>query len=188
MLSVFLAEGFYSKFVYLFNCLKRSNARRSTVCLFYFLNAIVYFNALLAVTILGSQKAESEQERPGVHLRYRCDGGAFRLQRLRAQRKTKPIIVRNYNTNELQHELEVTDEQYVRLALQMNTGKTEVLHRLTDSATAAQSVSVQGNTLEEVHDFTYLGSLISSNWSHDREVTNRESRASAAFWQLAGPA
>ena len=56
--------------------------------------APLLFNVfLLAVTKLCSQQAESEQERPGVHLRYRCDGGAFRLQIFRAQRKTKSIIV-----------------------------------------------------------------------------------------------
>ena len=90
------------------------------------------------------------------------------------------------NATELQHELEVTDEQYTRMGLQMNTGKTEVLHRLTDDSTAAQPISIRGSTLKEVPDFAYLGSIISNNCSIDREINNRISRASAAFGQLTG--
>ena len=158
--------------------------------------APLLFNVfLLAITLLCAQRADEDQNAPGVHLRYRCDGGAFRLQRLKALRKTKKMIVRDMqyaddaaiitnNATELQHELELTDDQYTRLGLQMNTDKTEVLHRRTDNAPAAQTISIRGNTLKEVQDFTYLGSIISNNCSLDREINNRISRASAAFGQL----
>ena len=88
------------------------------------------------------------------------------------------------NVTELQHELELTDLQYTRLGLQMNTGKTEVLHRSTEDSIPAQPISIRGNILKEVQDFTYLGSTISNNCSLDREVNSRISRASAAFGHL----
>ena len=160
--------------------------------------APLLFNVfLLAVTILCSRQAEREEERQGVHLTLRCDGGAFRIQRFRAQRKTESIIVRDLqyaddaaivtnNANELQHELEMMDEHYARLGLQMKTRKTEMLHRLTDSATAAQPTSIRGNTLKGVQDFIYLSSIISSKSSLNREISNHISRISAEFGQLAG--
>ena len=51
--------------------------------------APLLFNVfLLDVTLLCSRRAEDDRNEPVVHLRYRCDGGAFRLQRLKARRRT----------------------------------------------------------------------------------------------------
>ena len=66
----------------------------------------------------------------------------------------------------------------------MNTGKTEVMHRLPDSESPVQGISIRGNNLNEVQDFTYLGSILSSNCTLDREINNRISKASGAFGQL----
>ena len=37
-----------------------------------------------------------------------------------------------------------------------------------------------------MQDFTYIGSIISSKYSPDQEISNRISRASAVFGQLTG--
>ena len=107
--------------------------------------ATLHFNIfLLAVTLLCSQRGEYDQNEPGVHLRYRCDCEAFRLQRLKARRKTKLITVcdKQYaddaaiitnSPTESHRELEVIDEKCTRLGLQMNTRKTKVLHSLIGS-------------------------------------------------------
>ena len=67
----------------------------------------------------------------------------------------------------------------------MNTKKAEVLHCLIGNSDPVQPITIRGNTLNEVQDFTYLGSIIASNCSLEREVSNRISKASAAFGQLA---
>ena len=152
--------------------------------------APVLFNVfLLAVTLLSVR-----QRRPaGVAVKYRCGGGAFRLQRLKAITKTKELIVRDLqyaddaaivtgSFRELQEELSLTDAQYTRLGLSMNTNKTEVMHR-TLSGEEGQIV-IRNEALSVVKDFTYLGSIISNSCDLDRELNNRLCKASAAFGQL----
>ena len=157
--------------------------------------APVLFNVfLLAVTLLTSRHSETLERSPGIRLRYRCDGGAFNLQRLKSTRNAKSLTVRDMQyaddaaivagcAVELQGELSETDAQFSRMGLMMNTDKTEVMHK-QHNADNAQPISIRNNVLNEAQDFTYLGSIISNNCTLDREINNRISRASAAFGQL----
>ena len=57
--------------------------------------APLLFNVfLLAVTTLATNEPATEPD-AGVKLRYRCEGGAFRLQRLRARGRVSHVIVRD---------------------------------------------------------------------------------------------
>ena len=62
----------------------------------------------------------------------------------------------------------------------MNTDKTEVMH----NSDVQQPISIRNNVLNVAPDFTYLGSIISSNCTLNREINNRISRASASFGRL----
>ena len=159
--------------------------------------APLLFNVfLLAVTLLATNEPdEPEQVMAGVRLRYRCDGGAFNLQRLRAGGMVDYVSVRDLQyaddaavlaggPEELQTEMTLTNRKYSRLGLLMNKTKTEVMHRPSSSQSDPLGVTIDGTLLPETTDFTYLGSIISSDCSIDREVNNRISRASAAFGQL----
>ena len=158
--------------------------------------APVLFNVfLLTVTLLSVRHAQTHGRSAGVRVRYRCDGGAFRLGRLRASGRTQQLVVRDLqyaddaaivakDSRELQEELSLTDAQYGRLGLEMNTRKTEVMHRIEGEAGPQVQTVIRGNTIGEVKDFTYLGSIISSDCTLDREINNRISKASAAFGQL----
>ena len=81
---------------------------------------------------------------------------------------------------ELQEELSVTDEQFSRVGLIMNTDKTEVMH----NSVFEQPISIRYNVFNEAHEFTYLGSIISNNRTLDKEINRRISKASASFGQL----
>ena len=152
--------------------------------------APLLFNVfLLAVTILATSEHATEPN-AGVKLRYRCDGGAFRLQRLRARGRVSQVNVRDLQyaddaavlartPEELQTEMTQTNTQFSRMGLQMNKEKTEVMHRPTGQEQPA--VIIDGSQLPVTTDFTYLGSIISNSGSIEREVTHRISRASAAF-------
>ena len=159
--------------------------------------APLLFNVfLLAVTLLTTNAPSVQAHHgSGVNLRYRMDGGAFRLQRLKARGKVHYLSVRDLQyaddaailangSAELQTELAKTNAQYSRLGLMMNKSKTEVMHRPVTTSREFTTVSIEGTPLPETTDFTYLGSIISNNCSIDRDINHRVSRASAAFGQL----
>ena len=97
--------------------------------------APLLFNVfLLAVTILATNRSKTEPN-AGMKLRYRCDGGAFRLQRLRACGRVSQVNVRNLQCADdaavmartpvqLQAKLTQTNTQFSRMGLLMNKGKT----------------------------------------------------------------
>ena len=124
--------------------------------------APVLFNVfLLAITLLCAHRSRNQNSNSGLRLRYRCDGGAFRLQRFKSVRKSKYLVVRDLqyaddaalvtgDPTELQRELNVKEAEYTRLGLKMNTNKTEVMHKKVDDAGTAPQISVQGNIQKEV--------------------------------------
>ena len=113
--------------------------------------APLLFNVfLLAVTLLATNEPdEPVQVMAGVRLRYRCDGGASNLQRLRAGGMVDYVSVRDLQyaddaavlaggPEELQTEMTLTNRKYSRLGLLMNKTKTEVMHRPSSSQSAAR--------------------------------------------------
>ena len=87
---------------------------------------------------------------------YRCDGGAFELRRLKTITRTKQLVIRdtqytddaaivNRSASELQDELSLTDAQYTRLGLSMNTDKSEVMRRTVRGD--EPQVMIRNNTL-----------------------------------------
>ena len=156
--------------------------------------APLLFNVfLLAVSLLAANEADNPL--PGVVLRYRLDGGAFNQRRLAARTKVSYTTLRDLqyaddaaivssSPAELQTEMSRTSCQLERMGLIMNKTKTEVMHNCDAASSQQEAVCIDGTQLPTTSDFTYLGSIISSNCSIEREITNRISRASSAFGQL----
>jgi len=67
------------------------------------------------------------------------------------------------------------------LGLNINKGKTKVL-RINTAST--ESVTLQGNALEEVETFTYLGNVVDKQGGTDADVRIRIGKARGVFIQL----
>ena len=68
--------------------------------------------------------------------------------------------------------------------LKINTKKTEVLYQPNSTRTREEDIMVDGNKLNSVLEFTYLGSTTSSNGCIDDEIQRRIAKISASFGRL----
>ncbi|KAL8561349.1 hypothetical protein ACOMHN_040427 [Nucella lapillus] len=69
--------------------------------------------------------------------------------------------------------------------LTISTKKTEVMYQpVPNKQYQEPQITVNGQTLQAVETFTYLGSTLSRNANIDAETSNRISKASSAFGRL----
>jgi len=74
---------------------------------------------------------------------------------------------------------------YQRAGLIVNTKKTEVLAQCVNTSSAAHpTFTVHGDSLNDVHQFTYLGSILTSDCDLNNEIQQRVKLASTAFGRL----
>ena len=135
--------------------------------------APVIFNLfLVAVTLLFRSYILTAD---GVPFNFRLDGSLFNLRRLQAKIKTAldnifdlqyadDAAVPSHTTEGLQRNLIGLDDAYQRAGLSINTKKTVVMSTPvgTDASTDL-AIVVQGHPLEAVKQFTYLGTIITSD-------------------------
>ena len=67
-----------------------------------------------------------------------------------------------------------------KFGLKINIKKTEVLYQPNSARTREEGIMVDGNKLNSVLEFTYLGSTISSNGCIDDEIQRRMANVSAS--------
>ena len=132
----------------------------------------------------------------GVYLRYRLDGSLFDLRRLTAKTKTVEITVLEalfaddcavmaHSESDLQIIVNKFAEASRLFCLTISLGKTEVLFQPAPAAVAHRpTISIDGTQLKTVDDFKYLGSVISSDGSLDKEISVRMCKASQALGRL----
>lgn len=132
----------------------------------------------------------------GIYIRFRTDGGAFNLQRLKAKTKVKDQLYRDllfaddcgmfsHTEQGLQTLMNAFAKASANFSLTISTKKTEVLYQPPPGAKHhPPSISVNGEMLKVAHNFTYLGSVLSDDGQLDLEVANRISRASSSFGRL----
>ena len=155
--------------------------------------APVLFNVYLVAVSMLALAGERRPDLGGVSLRYRFGGGAFNLRRLKARTRVSHSVVRDLqyaddaaivcsNAEELQRELNAQDSAYTRMGLRMNARKTEVMHGAVEVDPIP--VSLGEASLPVTANFTYLGSIISSDCTIDKEIINRIGMASTSFGQL----
>ncbi|VDP72119.1 unnamed protein product [Schistosoma curassoni] len=70
---------------------------------------------------------------------------------------------------------------YASVGLNIHKEKTKVLECKTENS---NPITLDGETLEDVQSFTYLGSIIDEQGGSDADVKSRISKASDAFLQL----
>ena len=70
------------------------------------------------------------------------------------------------------------------LAIFISTGNAKVLYKPNTTRTREEDIMVDGNKLNSVLEFTYLGSTISSNGCIDDEIQRMMAKASASFSRL----
>jgi len=71
-----------------------------------------------------------------------------------------------------------------KFSLKINTKNTEVLYQPNSTRTREVDMMVDGNKLNFVMEFTYLGSTISSNGCIDDKIQTRMAKANASFGRL----
>ena len=134
--------------------------------------------------------------KPGINIRYRSDGKLFNLRRLQAITKVKETVVRDLlfaddcalnagDEQEMQQQMDRFSSACNNFGLTISTKKTEVMFQPAPGNQYREpQIQVNGQTLQAVETFTYLGSTLSRSATIDAEVNNRISKASNAFGRL----
>ena len=156
--------------------------------------APVIFNLfLVAVTLVFRNGLPSNA---GIPINFRLDGNLFNIRRLQAKNKVSSdtifdlqyaddAAIPSHTAVGLQHSLDLLATTYQRAGLIVNTKKTEVLPQSVNTSSAAHpTFTVHGDSLNDVHQFTYLGSILTSDCDLNNEIQQRVKLASAAFGRL----
>ena len=153
--------------------------------------APVNFSLYVAATL-----NEVPPDTPAIDLRYRMDGGAFNLARLRARTKTSNTSIRelqyaddnatpSQTADDLQRTANAYNAAYERFGMQVNTDKTKALiQHPPGQVLPNMNTTIDNQPLEEVDQFPYLGSILTSNPTCKKDVENRIRAAHAAYGRL----
>ena len=91
------------------------------------------------------------------------------------------ISLLSHNHHQVQEKTTSVETTALQTGLRISIKKTKVLRANTPNQTP---VEIQGQPLEEVDSFTYLGSVVDGNGGAERDVTSRISKARTAFFML----
>ncbi|KAM3597096.1 uncharacterized protein V6R79_025895 [Siganus canaliculatus] len=127
---------------------------------------------------------------------YRTDGGLFNINGFRAKSKvlTSSNMELQYADDkslvadseaDLQGIMDAFARAYQLLGLDINIKKTQILYQLaSDTPSQAPTIYVDNNALENIDQFVYLGSFLSTKAVIGAEIHHRIGCASAAFARL----
>ena len=139
---------------------------------------------------------EIPPDTPSIDLRFRLDGGAFNLARLRARTKTTEFAVRELQyaddnatpgqtAEDLQSLADTYNSAYKRFGMQVNTDKTKTLTQHPPGLLLPNhNTTIDDQVLEEAEQFSYLGSILTSTATCKKDVENRIRAAHFAFGRL----
>lgn len=125
---------------------------------------------------------EIPPDTPSIDLRYRLDGGVFNLARLCARSKTTMCSVRELQyaddnatpgrtTEDLQSLADAYNTAYERFGMQVNTEKTKLLVQTASGLPLPNTnIAINGQPLEQVEQFSYLGSILTSTPTCRKDV------------------
>ena len=149
--------------------------------------------SMMFAAMLSDAFSDSEH---GIDIRYRTDGKLFNLRRLQAITKVKETVIRDFlfaddcalnagNEQEMQALMDNFSSACTNFGLTISIKKTEVMFQpAPGNLPHDPQIKVNGQNLNSVETFTYLGSTLSHNATVDTEVNNRVSKASSAFGRL----
>jgi hypothetical protein len=130
--------------------------------------------------------------RQGVFIHSRTDGSLFNIARLRAKNKVRKVLIRemlfaddaalvSHSEDGLQQLVTRLSNACQEFGLAISLDKTKVMAHNVDNAPA---ISINGHNLENVDEFTYLGSTVSSTLSLEAEVNKRIGKAVGVMARL----
>ena len=131
----------------------------------------------------------------GVYIQSRQNADLFNVAHFRAKTKTTQILMREllftddsalvaHSAEEKQKIVDTFSDASKKFGLKINIKKTEMLYQPNSTRNREQDIMVDGNKLNFVLEFTYLGRTISSNGCIDDDIQRRMSKASASFGRL----
>ena len=132
----------------------------------------------------------------GIPVRYRTDGGRFTLRNLQAVTKVKETVIRDFlfadnctlNANKEQkmpHEMDCFWRACDNFGLTISTKMARATHQPVPGKPYQEPhITLNGQSLQAVDNFTYLGSTLSREVNIDVEVNNRIDKASTALGRL----
>lgn len=100
-------------------------------------------------------------------------------QKLNHLRFADDLILLTDNPKELQYMLEELDTQSKLVGLSMNMSKTKLMTNNSEDL-----IKINGNTIEYVSEYVYLGQIISPSDQSNKEIEKRISNAWKRFWSL----
>ena len=123
----------------------------------------------------------------GVNIHTRVDGSLYNISRLCAKSKVETVLIRELlyaDDAALTSHTEIGLQQFVNkfseackdFGLTISLKKTNIMRQGTDCLLA---ISIEGNTLDALDDFTYLGSNITRTLSLDKEIGTRIGKAAS---------
>ncbi|KAK3870093.1 hypothetical protein Pcinc_024644 [Petrolisthes cinctipes] len=139
---------------------------------------------------------EIPPDTPTIDLQFRMDGGVFNLARLRAKTKTTKTLLREMQyaddnatpgqtAEDLQRTATTYNTVYERFGMQVNTDKTKALIQHPPGQILPNiNTTINEHTLEEVDQFSYLGSILTSTPTCKKDVENRIRAAHSAYGRL----
>ena len=130
-----------------------------------------------------------------VYIQSRQSADLFNVTHFRGKSKTTQILMRKllfaddsalvaYSAEEMHNMVDVFSDASKKFGLKINIKKTEMLYQPNSTRTREEDIMVDGNQLNSVLEFTYLGSTISSNGCIDNEIQRRMVKASASIGRL----
>ena len=133
---------------------------------------------------------------PGINIKFRTDGKLFNPRRLQAVTKVKETVLRDFlfaddcalnasDVHEMQVEMDSLSAVCNNFGLTISTKKTQVMFQPAPGNQYHEpKISVNGQTLQAVETFTYLGSTLSRTTTIDAEINNTISKAGRSFGSL----
>ena len=154
---------------------------------------------LFSIMFSGMLMIAFQDDIDSIAVDWRTDGGGlFNLARLRAETKVHHDFVRDFlfaddcalnadSKDAMQRSMDKLSAACDAFGLTISIKKTEVLHQPAQNTNRPQetpAITVNGQTLQTVSKFTYLGSTLTSDAQLDVEIENRVAKASRSFGRL----
>ena len=123
-------------------------------------------------------------------------GNCLNPRRLQAVSKVKDTVIRDLvfaddcalkanNEQEMQLEMDEFSTACDNFGFTISTKKTEVMYQPAPGNPYQEpNITMKGQRLQAMENFTYLGSTLSRSTNIDAEVTNHIAKASSAFGRL----
>ncbi|XP_033099909.1 uncharacterized protein LOC117103460 [Anneissia japonica] len=129
---------------------------------------------------------------PGIAIRTREDGGVFNQARLRAKTRTYTFNIHDllyaddagfltHSPEKLQEVMDCFSKACNEFGLTISINKTKILHRGDDEP---PSIKINGEELECVETFCYLGSTVNPKGTLDDEIEKRILKATVTMARL----